>query len=221
MAGILKTLFTVLVFCGLAVVGGNAAIRYHQGKPIFGGGSEPTVVAASASSPGVVTTGTPAVVTAAASAPKVIAKPQITGVVPEYTEISVPKKVCQAEAQTQQVANPNKNGTVGGVVGGATGATGGYFAGQSLGGVWGGVAGAVVGAVGGAFAGNKIQKSTQPDTVAQTTTAAVCSTVMTQKRVLKGYDVTYSYNGETGTLFMKHRPRHLTVADINAADEAS
>ena len=151
-----------------------------------------------------------------AAEPVAIAPPQLINVIPEYTTVSIPKKVCQAEAQTQQVTNPNKSGALGTAVGGITGATGGFYAGQSVGGVWGGVIGAVVGAAGGGYAGDKIQKSTQPDTVAQTTSATVCGTVMVQKHVISGYDVTYSYNSKTGNIFMKHRPKHITVADIEA-----
>lgn len=131
---------------------------------------------------------------------------EIIDVQPRYTTKSIPCRVCQQVPRTVQVPHEglmNGAGTViGGVAGGLIGNQFGHGRGR--------VAATIGGAVLGAVAGTGVERSiNQPQygTVFET----VCTTKYKQKKVISGYDVTYSYNGIQKTKFMKNAPKGNTL----------
>lgn len=142
---------------------------------------------------------------------------EIIKTTPHYTVVQVPHKNCHMVNQTHMVENADKNGTVGGVVGGTTGAVAGGVIGKQIGGNTAGtLIGGAVGLIGGAIAGNQIQKATQPNEVAQTEQVQHCTTTVKQVRKISGYEVSYTYQGRTGSVFMKNKPtgKYLSSSEI-------
>ena len=63
----------------------------------------------------------------------------------------------------------------------------------------------VAGAAAGGYAGNKVQGNMQQKDV-YSTTERRCNTVQDPQQRVTGYNVTYTLNGETGTVVMDHKP---------------
>lgn len=210
-----STIITVLITAlTVSVVGLGAKVYLDNSKSTAAQTvaitSEPAVTKSIASMP----------LAVAPPIPKAIPEnPKIIKVIPQYITKSIPTQNCQMVNQTQMVENTNKNGTTGGVIGGTTGAVAGAVVGKQIGGSTAGtVIGGVVGLVGGAFAGNAIQKSTQPDQVAQSSQVRKCSHSTKTIKKIAGYNVEYTYQGHPGSVFMKNKPRgqYLLLSAINS-----
>ncbi len=134
--------------------------------------------------------------------PTVTATPvaQVTGVSPHYVTVSKPVQHCYPVQQVVTVPNSPKVPGAGAVLGGVAGG----FAGSAIHGSA-HTAAIVAGAALGAVSGNAVQKSmNQPTQQVQTSTQ--CTTEHVSKQVVKGYDVTYLLNGQTGTMRMNTAP---------------
>lgn len=103
------------------------------------------------------------------------------------------------ECHTVTTAAPAERSMGGSILGGVAGALLGSQVGQGNGKVAAGALGAITGAI----AGDRIQNSGS--------TQQVCNPV--SRQVITGYQVTYQYNGHTGTAVMQQQPG----ATINVA----
>lgn len=131
---------------------------------------------------------------------KVVAVKPITQSVTKST----PRQVCRDE----QVAVPEPykdQHQIGGAVAG--GLVGGLL-GNQVGGGKGKTLATLAGAAGGALAGHEIQKKHQEDNATRMETRNVCHTVNDKTTSTKtvGYTVSYTLNGQTGTVRMDHDP---------------
>ncbi len=149
---------------------------------------------------------------------KVVEAPRVISVTPEYATKQQLKKICSATASTQMVENQDRGFKTGMGIGAVAGGASGAVLGQQVAGSPGAIVGAVVGLVGGGISGAFIQHANSPSEVAKPTTSVTCSSVYVPKQYVTGYNVTYSYDGTEGVVFMKHRPKgnHLPIFMINA-----
>jgi uncharacterized protein YcfJ len=153
---------------------------------------------------------TPAVETPAQEAAPLPATPaiaQVTSVQPHYSVHSYPSRVCHEEPRTAVVGSSySGNGTsgVGAVVGGLAGGALGNQVGQGRG----RTAATIGGVVLGALAGNRVEGNMNqpPPAHEETIMVSVCHTRYLQKSTVTGYDVSYVYNGQTGSTQMKYAP---------------
>ena len=144
---------------------------------------------------------------------------KIISVTPNYKEIKKPYQSCKNVTSTEYVQN-QKNGTTGGVVGGATGAVAGGIIGNQVkqGGV-GTAIGAVVGATAGALAGREIQRSNQPEYVAQQKTTQQCTTQYKMVKKINSYNVEYMLdNNVANTVTRKSLPvgSNISLTQLNS-----
>lgn len=145
----------------------------------------------------------------AAAPPAAPARPQFAQVVAvqpvtQSSTTSRPRQVCRDEQVAVPETYKDQHQIGGAVAGGLVGA----LAGHMIGGGKGKTLATVAGAAGGAFAGHEIQKRHQEDNATQMETRNVCHTVTDKSTSTKtvGYDVTYTYNGQTGHVRMDRNP---------------
>ncbi|HEX7369445.1 MAG TPA: glycine zipper 2TM domain-containing protein [Rhodanobacteraceae bacterium] len=120
------------------------------------------------------------------------------------TTTTSPHQVCRDEQVAVPETYKDQHQIGGAVVGGLVGA----LAGHQVGGGKGKTLATIGGAAAGAFAGHEIQKKHQEDNRTTTETRNVCHTVndKSTSTTTVGYDVTYTYNGQTGHVRMDHNP---------------
>lgn len=98
-----------------------------------------------------------------------------------------------------RVANPDSNRSMtGGVVGGLAGA----LLGSQIGGGRGNKAATAVGGIAGVVIGDRVANPDQP----RTEQVERCREVETSREVIKGYNVTYRYNGQDITTTLPYQP---------------
>ncbi|MFN3737185.1 glycine zipper 2TM domain-containing protein [Hydrogenophaga sp.] len=115
--------------------------------------------------------------------------------------VVTPRERCQDVAVRRQAPVADQHriaGTViGGLAGGLLGSTVGNGSGKTL--------ATVAGAAAGGYAGNQVQKNMQQND-AVTSVERRCQMVNEKTRQLSGYDVTYRYAGQTGTVRTSFKP---------------
>lgn len=141
---------------------------------------------------------------------------KIISVTPNYKEVKKPYQSCKNVTSTEYVQN-QKNGTTGGVVGGATGAVAGGIIGNQVkqGGV-GTAIGAVVGATAGALAGREIQRSNQPEYVAQQKTIQQCTTEYKTVKKISNYNVEYIFDNNVASTITKKALKPGSTISLNS-----
>jgi len=142
----------------------------------------------------------PAPIVVAAPAPPAPLMAQVLSVQPHYVTTSTPSKSCQEVPRTvyqkQQSNVPGAGLVLGGVAGGLAGSA---IHGNAH------TAAIVAGSALGAVSGHAIQQNmNQP--VPRTIYVPKCTTHTTTKKVQKGYEVTYVYNGQQATMLMDAPP---------------
>jgi uncharacterized protein YcfJ len=128
--------------------------------------------------------------------------------VPVYERVNTPRQECVNENVTVQESRPAGSplgAIIGGIAGGVVGHQIGSGRGNAVATGVGAVAGAVVGdrvdPNGGVLSGNANTTTTSHDEVVQR-----CRTVDSYQDVIRGYDVTYRYNGRDTTIRMPYDP---------------
>lgn len=122
-----------------------------------------------------------------------------------YITKSVPFRVCHDVPRTV-MSNGNPPTGAGAVLGGVAGG----IVGHQIGGGRGNVAATIGGAIVGGMLGNQIERSAN-EPRAHTIYVTECTTRYRDKSILTGYDVTYIFNGQIGTKFMKKPPKSSTI----------
>lgn len=127
-------------------------------------------------------------------APKPAAEPyaQVISVTPVRRSVDNPQQVCHDVEVVYHVAPKDENKIAGTVIGAVAGAV----VGSQIGKGHGRDAARVAGAVGGAVAGRKIQES-QQEKKTQTRIERQCETVNDPTFEVIGYDIIYSYDGQS------------------------
>ncbi len=131
---------------------------------------------------------------------------QIVSVSPNYVSTQQPYQDCHRVGTTHYVRN-QKNGTEGALIGGATGAVAGGIIGNQVKQGGGGTAvGALVGGATGALVGREVQRSNQPDYVAQKGSTTQCATRYKNVQTQSGYNVQYLYKGNMANMVTQSAP---------------
>jgi len=116
---------------------------------------------------------------------------KVTQVTPRYETVNTPQQQCQ---MTQESV-PQERSLSGAILGGVTGA----IVGSQIGGGSGRIATGAVGAGIGAIVGDRIDNSNNG---VVTRNVQRCVQVDQLQQVVRGYDVTYSYNNQTYQTFL-------------------
>jgi uncharacterized protein YcfJ len=134
----------------------------------------------------------------------------VVGSAPIYERINAPRQECWNEQVTTYQPAPSSGGSpLGAIIGGIAGGVLGHQVGSGRGNAAATGVGAVAGAVigdkvdpnGGVFGGNNGNA-----TVAQNQVVQRCRTVDNWQEVVRGYNVTYRYNGRDTTVRMAYDP---------------
>lgn len=113
-----------------------------------------------------------------------------------------------------QVANPNSNhSATGGIVGGIAGA----LLGSQVGGGSGNKAATAVGGVAGVLIGDRVANPSQ----ARTEQVQRCREVPNDRQAIKGYNVTYRYNGQDITTTLPYQPGASVRVAISIVPDAA
>lgn len=125
----------------------------------------------------------------------------VVSVEPITETVSTPRQQCYDEVQTSQATpkDPNR------IAGTAIGVIVGGVIGNQVGGGNGKKLATAAGAAAGGYAGHHVQGQMQANDTVQTTTQR-CETVYDEHQNVIGYDVSYSLDGEAGTLRMDEKP---------------
>ena len=126
---------------------------------------------------------------------------QVISVKPHYVEKSIPKRECHDVRRVVYVKQESQAPGAGAIIGGVTGGLIGTQVGQGHGRLLATGAGAAIGAL----AGNSVQNNMN-EPQAREVYNTICSTHYIKTTVQKGYDVTYSYNGQQGVVTMDNAP---------------
>lgn len=113
-----------------------------------------------------------------------------------------------------QVANPNSNhSATGGIVGGIAGA----LLGSQIGGGSGNKAATAVGGVAGVVIGDRVANPNQ----ARTEQVQRCRDVPNDRQAIKGYNVTYRYNGQDITTTLPYQPGSTVRVAVSIVPDAT
>lgn len=111
-----------------------------------------------------------------------------------------------------QVANPDSNrSATGAVVGGVAGAV----LGSQVGGGTGNKAATAVGGIAGAVIGDRVANPDQP----RTEQVERCREVQASREVIKGYNVTYRYNGQDITTTLPYQPGSTIRVGVSVIED--
>src|SRR3989338_5242854 len=127
---------------------------------------------------------------------------------PIYERISEPKRECWTE--TVQVTPKERSiggAVVGGVAGGLLGSQVGGGGGRKVATAAGGIIGAVV--------GDRVANPDQP----RSEQVERCREVQTSREVIKGYNVTYRYNGRDVTTTLPYQPGSTLRVGVSVIDD--
>lgn len=143
--------------------------------------------------------------TTPAPQPAPVAQPtnaaQVTSVRPHYVEKSIPKRDCREVRHVVYTQEESQAPGAGAVVGGVTGG----LLGTQVGGGHGRLLATAAGAAIGALAGNSVQNNmNKPE--AHEVYSTACSTHYIKTTVQKGFEVSYTYNGQPGVVIMDDAP---------------
>jgi uncharacterized protein YcfJ len=134
---------------------------------------------------------------------------QVVSVEPVTETYFVPREECYDEVVQEQVPSRDNNQVAGTVMGALLGAV----LGKQVGGGNGKKLATVAGAAAGGYAGKRIQEDMQSKNV-QTRTERRCQTLQDPKQRVTGYEVSYSLDGELGSVTMAQRPgEQIPVVD--------
>ncbi|HEX5337157.1 MAG TPA: glycine zipper 2TM domain-containing protein [Gallionella sp.] len=112
-----------------------------------------------------------------------------------------------------RVANPDSNrSATGGIVGGVAGA----LLGSQIGGGTGNKAATAVGGVAGVVIGDRVANPDQPRSSEQ---VQRCRDVSDSREVIKGYNVTYRYNGQDITTTLPYQPGSTVRVSVSVIQE--
>lgn len=126
---------------------------------------------------------------------------KILNVKPKYITKTIPQRYCQIVRRDYLVNHRDPFPAAGVFVGGITGGLIGNQFGQGGGNILSTVGGTVIGAL----VGDQIQHQIHHPHI-HSAYYKVCKTKYRKKQVIKGYNVTYTYNGQKDVKFMKNRP---------------
>jgi len=150
---------------------------------------------------------------------------------PIYERVTEPKRECWTEtvqvapkeAATgagavagavigDRVSNPDSNrSATGGIVGGVAGA----LLGSQIGGGTGNKAATAVGGIAGAVIGDRVANPDQP----RTEQVERCRQVDSSREVIKGYNVTYRYNGQNITTTLPYQPGSTLRVGVSVIED--
>ena len=129
---------------------------------------------------------------------------------PIYERISEPKRECWTE--TVQVT-PKERSIGGAVVGGAAGG----LLGSQVGGGTGSKVATAAGGIIGAVVGDRVANPDQP----RTEQVERCREVDSSREVIKGYNVTYRYNGQDITTTLPYQPGSTIRVGVSVIEDQS
>ena len=144
---------------------------------------------------------------------------------PIYERISEPKQECWTETVTSSgtvtKSAPVEDRSIGGaIVGGVVGGVVGSQIGHGTGNTVATAAGAIAGAIIGDRVANQNQGTTQTvNQPPQTREERRCRQVESSHEVIRGYNVTYRYNGQEITTHMPHQPGPTVRVSISVVDD--
>ena len=144
---------------------------------------------------------------------------EVQSVEPITETVRTPRQHCYDEVVTHQAPTKDPNR----IAGTAIGAVIGGLVGNQVGGGNGKKVATAAGAVAGGYAGNHVQGQMQANNTVASTQQR-CETVYDERSNVVGYKVTYSYEGESGSLTMDDKPgdRLLVVnGEVQAESESS
>ena len=127
---------------------------------------------------------------------------------PIYERVTEPKRECWTE--TVQVA-PKERSMGGAVVGGVAGA----LLGSQIGGGTGNKAATAVGGIAGVMIGDRVANPDQP----RTEQVERCRQVDSSREVVKGYNVTYRYNGQDITTTLPYKPSSTLRVGVSVIED--
>jgi uncharacterized protein YcfJ len=134
---------------------------------------------------------------------------EVLRVVPVREAVESPREVCREEVVTRQKPVQDEQRVLGTIAGAVIGGV----LGNQVGGGSGKKLATVAGAAAGGYAGNKTQERIQSGSTYQTTETR-CEPVIDTREVISGYEVSYRYRGEEGTVFMEDYPgNRIPVVD--------
>jgi len=111
-----------------------------------------------------------------------------------------------------RVSNPDSNrSATGGIVGGVAGA----LLGSQIGGGTGNKAATAVGGIAGVMIGDRVANPDQP----RTEQVERCREVQTSREVIKGYNVTYRYNGRDATTTLPYQPGSTIRVGVSVIED--
>ena len=111
-----------------------------------------------------------------------------------------------------RVSNPDSNrSATGGIVGGVAGA----LLGSQIGGGTGNKAATAVGGIAGVMIGDRVANPDQP----RTEQVERCREVQTSREVIKGYNVTYRYNGRDVTTTLPYQPGSTIRVGVSVIED--
>lgn len=131
---------------------------------------------------------------------------RILQVRPHYVYKTVPYESCHMVPRTVVVSHGRNPSGLGAVLGGVAGGIAGNQIGQGRGNIAATIGGSVVGAI----VGNEVERNADRPQ-ARTIYTEVCETHYIKKAVKKGYEITYSYEGQKKTIIMKNPPKGNTL----------
>lgn len=140
---------------------------------------------------------------------------------PIYETVNEPRRECRTEYITENVAvpRPERRSYAGSIIGGVAGGLLGSQIGEGNGRIASSAAGAVIGAL----VGDRIDN--RDPYYAETTTRSRpverCYTTDNYRRVLKGYDVAYRYNGRVGNVILPYDPGRTVRIGVGVVDDRS
>lgn len=139
---------------------------------------------------------------------------QVVSVTPVRQSIDNPHEVCRDVEVTYQVAPKDDNKITGTVAGAAVGAA----VGNQIGDGRGKDAARIAGIVGGAIAGRKIQENQQKKNT-ETRIERQCETVNDPTTKIVGYDIVYSFDGQTHSARVAEDPGERIKLPVRSIDE--
>lgn len=165
-----------------------------------------------------------ALASSAASAADFVDTARVISSVAVYEKVNTPRQECWTEtvsstgAATRSV--PEERSMGGAIIGGVVGGVVGNQVGQGSGNTVATAAGAIAGAIIGDRVANRDQGSrTETTQVPQVREERRCRQVDNYRDVIRGYDVTYRYNGREATVRLPEKPGSTVRVGISVVND--
>lgn len=129
---------------------------------------------------------------------------------PIYERVNEPRRECWNESVQSA---PRERSMGGAVVGGIAGG----LLGSQVGGGHGNTAATAAGAIAGVLVGDRVANSDQP----RSEQVERCREVENSREVIKGYNVTYRYNGRDITSTLSYQPGDTVKVGVGLIDDSS